>query len=109
MTNSIFDAYRGVVVNVRVFDGVMREKDKVKFMNTGYTYELDEVGVLFMQRQRTKVLEAGNVGYFTAAIKTTAGYKGRRHRDAGRKESMRDGNRRLQGSEAHGVQRYLSR
>jgi GTP-binding protein LepA len=67
--DSIFDAYRGVVVNVRVFDGVMREKDKVKFMNTGYTYELDEVGVLFMQRQRTKVLEAGNVGYFTAAIK----------------------------------------
>lgn len=67
--DSIFDPYRGVVVNVRVFDGVMREKDKVKFMNTGYTYELDEVGVLFMQRQRTKVLEAGNVGYFTAAIK----------------------------------------
>lgn len=67
--DSIFDAYRGVVVNVRVFDGVMKEKDKIRFMNTGQDYELDEVGVLFMTRQRTKVLEAGNVGYFTAAIR----------------------------------------
>ncbi len=67
--DSIFDPYRGVIVNVRVFDGVMREKDKIRFMNTGQEYELDEVGVLFMTRQRTKVLEAGNVGYFTAAIR----------------------------------------
>ena len=67
--DSIFDAYRGVVVNVRVFDGTMKEKDKILFMNTNQTYELDEVGVLHMQRQRTGVLEAGNVGYFTAAIR----------------------------------------
>ncbi len=67
--DSIFDAYRGVVVNVRVFDGTMKEKDKILFMNTNQTYELDEVGVLHMQRQRTGMLEAGNVGYFTAAIR----------------------------------------
>lgn len=67
--DSIFDPYRGVVVNVRVFDGTMREKDKIRFMNTNQDYELDEVGVMFMTRQRTKVLEAGNVGYFTAAIR----------------------------------------
>lgn len=67
--DSIFDSYRGVVVNVRVFDGTLREKDKIRFMNTGQDYELDEVGVMFMTRQRTKVLEAGNVGYFTAAIR----------------------------------------
>jgi len=67
--DSIFDAYRGVVVNVRVFDGTLREKDKILFMNTQQVYELDEVGVLFMQRQRTGVLSAGNVGYFTAAIR----------------------------------------
>ncbi|MBI2793716.1 MAG: elongation factor 4 [Ignavibacteria bacterium] len=67
--DSVFDPYRGVIVNVRVFDGTMREKDKIRFMNLGQTYELDEVGVLFMQRQRTGVLEAGNVGYFTAAIR----------------------------------------
>ncbi|MBK6290713.1 MAG: elongation factor 4 [Ignavibacteria bacterium] len=67
--DSIFDAYRGVVVNVRVFDGTLKEKDKILFMNTNQTYELDEVGVLYMQRQRTGILEAGNVGYFTAAIR----------------------------------------
>jgi GTP-binding protein LepA len=67
--DSVFDPYRGVIVNVRVFDGTMREKDKIRFMNLGQTYELDEVGVLFMQRQRTGILEAGNVGYFTAAIR----------------------------------------
>ncbi len=67
--DSIFDAYRGVVVNVRVFDGTMKEKDKILFMNTNQAYDLDEVGVLHMQRQRTGVLEAGNVGYFTAAIR----------------------------------------
>ena len=67
--DSIFDAYRGVIVNIRVFDGTLREKDKIKFMNTGYTYEIDEVGVMFMQRERTGSLSAGNVGYFAAAIR----------------------------------------
>ncbi len=67
--DSVFDAYRGVIVYVRVIDGTMKEKDKILFMATGQSYELDEVGVLFMQRQRTGVLSAGDVGYFTAAIR----------------------------------------
>ncbi|MFN4985542.1 MAG: translation elongation factor 4 [Ignavibacteria bacterium] len=67
--DSVFDAYRGVIVYVRVIDGTLKEKDKILFMATGQTYELDEVGVLFMQRQRTGVLSAGDVGYFTAAIR----------------------------------------
>lgn len=67
--DSIFDPYRGVVVNVRVFDGTMKEKDKILFMATGQTYELDEVGILYMKRHRTGVISAGDVGYFTAAIR----------------------------------------
>lgn len=67
--DSIFDAYRGVVVNVRVFDGVLREKDKVLFMATDQTYEVDEVGILHMKRHRTGELSAGNVGYLTASIR----------------------------------------
>jgi len=67
--DSIFDSYRGVIVNVRVFDGVLKEKDKILFMATGQTYEVDEVGVLHMQRHRTGALSAGDVGYFTAAIR----------------------------------------
>jgi GTP-binding protein LepA len=67
--DSIFDAYRGVVVNVRVFDGVLREKDKVLFMATDQSYEVDEVGILHMKRHRTGELSAGNVGYLTASIR----------------------------------------
>lgn len=67
--DSIFDAYRGVIVNVRVFDGVLREHEKIHFINTNRTYEVDEVGVLLMKRHRTKTLSAGSVGYFTAGIK----------------------------------------
>lgn len=67
--DSIFDAYRGVIVNMRVFDGILREGDKVLFMATNMTYEIEEVGIMHMKRHRTKELKAGNVGYLTAAIR----------------------------------------
>ena len=67
--DSIFDSYRGVVVNVRVFDGKLSEKDKILFMATNQTYEVEEVGILLMKRHRTQELLAGNVGYFTANIR----------------------------------------
>jgi GTP-binding protein LepA len=66
---SIFDSYRGVIVNLRVFDGVLKEKDKILFMATDKTYEVEECGVLYMKRQRTGELKAGDVGYLTASIK----------------------------------------
>ncbi len=67
--DSIFDSYRGVIVNLRVFDGVLKEKDKILFMATDKTYEVEECGVLYMKRQRTGELKAGDVGYLTASIK----------------------------------------
>jgi GTP-binding protein LepA len=67
--DSLYDPYRGVVVNVRIFDGTLRENDKVLFMATGQVYQVDEVGVLYMEQHRTGELSAGNVGYFTAAIR----------------------------------------
>ena len=67
--DSIFDIYRGVIVNFRIFDGKIKKGDKVKFMQTDTVYEVEEVGVMQMTRQPQKELEAGNVGYFTAAIK----------------------------------------
>ncbi|MBL7999103.1 MAG: elongation factor 4 [Candidatus Kapabacteria bacterium] len=67
--DSIYDAYRGVIVNVRVFDGTLREKDKVHFVATDQSYDVDEVGVLHMKEHRTGVLTAGDVGYFSAAIR----------------------------------------
>ncbi|MBX3044005.1 MAG: translation elongation factor 4 [Candidatus Kapabacteria bacterium] len=67
--DSIYDSYRGVIVNVRVFEGTLRENEKVFFMMTGKVYETEEVGILYMNRQRTKMLQAGSVGYFTASIR----------------------------------------
>ncbi|MCX6153358.1 MAG: translation elongation factor 4 [Candidatus Kapabacteria bacterium] len=68
--DSIFDAYRGVVVNVRIFDGVLRENEKIRFLQSEKVYETEEVGTLFLKRNRTGILEAGNVGYFTASIRS---------------------------------------
>jgi GTP-binding protein LepA len=67
--DSVYDAYRGVIVYIRVFDGTLKEKDKILFMAGKQVYEVDEAGVLFMKRQRTGVLSAGDVGYITAAIR----------------------------------------
>jgi len=67
--DSIFDNYRGVIVNVRIFDGVLKEGDKIYLMATGQSYEVEEVGVLYLKRHRTGRLEAGNVGYFIANIR----------------------------------------
>jgi len=67
--DSIYDAYRGVVVNLRIFDGTLKENEKILFMQTDKVYETEEVGILYMNRFRTKELTAGNVGYFTASIR----------------------------------------
>lgn len=67
--DSIYDSYRGVIVNFRIFDGTVNEKDKVKFWATGKEYELEEIGNLRLKRHRTKTLQAGDVGYLIAAIR----------------------------------------
>lgn len=67
--DSVFDSYRGAIVYVRVIDGVLREKEKIRFFAADKVYEAEEVGTLRMQRVRTGELAAGNVGYFTASIK----------------------------------------
>ncbi len=67
--DSIFDPYQGVVVNIRVIDGEIKENDKIVFMSNKTEHIVEQVGVMKMKRERTKVLSAGNVGYITAAIK----------------------------------------
>jgi len=67
--DSVYDSYRGVVTYVRVVDGVIQPGTRVRMMATGKVHEVDEVG-WFQPRQRPgEVLSAGEVGYFTAAIK----------------------------------------
>jgi len=67
--DSVFDNYRGVIVYVRIFDGVLKENDKIFLMATQQSYEVEEVGVLYLKRYRTGILQAGNVGYFIANIR----------------------------------------
>jgi GTP-binding protein LepA len=67
--DSIFDDYKGVIVNIRVFDGTIKEGDKILFMATSQSYEVEEVGIMKLKRQRTGELTAGNVGYITASIR----------------------------------------
>jgi GTP-binding protein LepA len=67
--DSVFDIYRGSVVYIRVFDGTLKEREKVMFLHNGKVYEAEEVGVLEMKRNRTGQLTAGDVGYLIAGVK----------------------------------------
>ncbi len=67
--DSKYDPYRGAVAYVRVFDGTLREGEKIKFINNKNLAEIEELGVLYMDRSRTKELTAGNVGYVIAGLK----------------------------------------
>ncbi len=69
--DSYYDSYLGVVVNIRLFDGTLRAGDKIRLMATGVTYEVAEVGTMSaFGLTRGEELSAGDVGYFTASIKT---------------------------------------
>lgn len=67
--DSIFDIYRGVIVYLRIFDGELKEGDKIEFFTNGKKFEAEEVGVLKMEKKRTGVLKSGDVGYLIANIK----------------------------------------
>lgn len=66
----IYDAYRGVIVYIRVFDGELKTGDTVKFMQTGSQFLVIEVGHMKADSlEASDILSAGEVGYFTASIK----------------------------------------
>jgi GTP-binding protein LepA len=67
--DSVFNQFRGVIVYFRIFNGMMKKGDKVRFVNTGKEYEADEVGVLKMGLLPQIELQAGNVGYIITGIK----------------------------------------
>ena len=69
--DSYYDSYLGVVVNIRLMDGVLRTGDRIRLMSTGTVFEVVDVGTLepFGLRSTGK-LAAGEVGYLTASIKS---------------------------------------
>ena len=73
--DSVFDVYRGVVAYVRVMSGSMAADQMVRMMNNDSRYEIKEVGVFTPKMFPQAKLNAGDVGYFIANIKTTADIK----------------------------------
>jgi GTP-binding protein LepA len=73
--DSVYDAYRGVVVNVRVFEGQLKVGTIIKMMATGDEYEVLEVGYLGIDVDKTNVILAGEVGYIIANIKNVNSIK----------------------------------
>ncbi|MEM7724976.1 MAG: translation elongation factor 4 [Cyanobacteria bacterium P01_A01_bin.45] len=67
--DSYYDSYRGVIVYFRVMDGTLKKGDRVYLMASGKEYEIDELGILSPNQKPVDELHAGEVGYFSAAIK----------------------------------------
>jgi GTP-binding protein LepA len=67
--DSVFDSYRGAVAYVRLFNGVLKEKEEIRFFANDTKYLAEEVGTLRLGRIRTGELKAGNVGYLIAGVK----------------------------------------
>ncbi len=67
--DSVFNSFRGIEVYFRVFNGEIKKGDQVKFVNTGKTYDADEIGVLKLKQEPRLSIHTGNVGYLISGIK----------------------------------------
>lgn len=67
--DSLYDQYRGVVCFVRVVDGCLRTGERIRFHSTGRSYDVEEVGLLRLDRIPTPQLDSGEVGYLVAGVK----------------------------------------
>ena len=72
LVDAWYDAYLGVVVLVRVFDGTLKVGQQVKMMQTGATHRIDKVGVFRPKATDVDMLGPGEVGFITASIKEVA-------------------------------------
>jgi GTP-binding protein LepA len=72
LVDSWYDAYLGVIVLIRVYDGVLKKGQKIKMMSSGATHQIDRVGVFSPKMATVDELGPGEIGFFTASIKTVA-------------------------------------
>ena len=72
LVDAWYDAYLGVVVLVRIFDGTLKAGQQVRMMQTGATHRIDKVGVFTPKATDVDQLGPGEVGFFTASIKEVA-------------------------------------
>jgi GTP-binding protein LepA len=69
--DSWYDSYRGAMVMLRIVDGTLKKGDKVKFMATGRTFEINDLGCFTPHPMSLSELGTGEVGFASASIKTT--------------------------------------
>ncbi|MBT6507109.1 MAG: elongation factor 4 [Marinovum sp.] len=69
LVDSWYDSYLGVVVLVRVMDGVLKKGDRVKMLSNGSTHHIDRIGVFRPEMQDIAALGPGEIGFITASIK----------------------------------------
>jgi GTP-binding protein LepA len=67
--DSVFDAYRGAVIYLRIVEGSLKKGDRVKFFTSNKIFLADEIGTMSMKRQPKSSLESGDVGYLICSIK----------------------------------------
>jgi GTP-binding protein LepA len=67
--DSHYDAYRGVVIHIRLFHGTIKEGDTICLMSNGSEYKVEEAGLFRLKMERTGQLNSGDVGYIIAGIK----------------------------------------
>ncbi|TPW35857.1 translation elongation factor 4 [Oecophyllibacter saccharovorans] len=72
LVDSWYDSYLGVIILVRIKEGTLRTGDKIRMMETGATYNVDQVGVFQPKMTPVKALGPGEIGYINAAIKAVA-------------------------------------
>lgn len=70
LIDSWYDAYLGVIILVRVKDGVLKKKQIIRMMSNNATYSVDKIGVFTPKMQDVEELKAGEVGFITASIKS---------------------------------------
>ena len=67
--DSVFNPFRGIIAYFRIMNGKISKGDKVKFVNTGKTYDADEIGSLKLEMAPKKTVGTGDVGYIISGIK----------------------------------------
>ncbi|MDC0033987.1 translation elongation factor 4, partial [Alphaproteobacteria bacterium] len=72
LVDSWYDAYLGVIILVRIHDGVLKRGMKVRFMSNGVVHQIDSVGIFTPKRAEVDALYPGELGFITASIKHVA-------------------------------------
>ncbi|PIZ33014.1 MAG: elongation factor 4 [Alphaproteobacteria bacterium CG_4_10_14_0_8_um_filter_37_21] len=75
LVDSWYDPYLGVMILVRIVDGILKPGQRIKMMSNGVTYDVDRTGIITPKKELIKCLKPGEIGFFTASIKEVADCK----------------------------------